>query len=148
MGPRKRARLFLVVILLIVAACILTLTDNRGRTEVRRAATALVATQRHLSLLRADLQETQAEQSTAASQVQGLDGSISDTQSALATTDASISSTEQGIEIGGIDISDLDTCLGGVTRALDQISVGGTQGAISSLNAVSGSCNAAKPSSG
>jgi hypothetical protein len=66
----------------------------------------------------------------------------------LDSTNAAISSTEQGLFFGGYDIAALDTCLGGVTQALDQAAVGQTSGALSSLGSVSGSCSAAKPGGG
>lgn len=148
MRPEKWARIGLVSLLLVALVCILTLTDQRGRAEVRRAAATLTSTQHHLGDLRVQLGSTRAEQSIAASEVQGLANSISLVQTTLANTNASIASTEQGIEVAGVDISELDTCLGGVTQALDQVGVGETQGAITSLNAVAQSCNAAKPSTG
>ncbi len=81
-------------------------------------------------------------------EVQSLEAAISQAKTSLATSNAAISSTEQGQVLAGFDISALHTCLGGVTQALDQIAVGQTQGALSSLGSVSTSCDAARPAAG
>ncbi len=130
------------------AACALFVSDQRGRSEVRRTSSALAAAENHQEGHQAHLQSTQAQVQGSVSEAQALQKSTARTQTSLTTTNASISSTESGLEFGGFDISELNTCLGGVTQALDQVAVGQTKGALSSLGAASASCEAAKPGGG
>ena len=141
-----KAALFTLAVL--GAACVLLVTDLRARTEVRRATSALTATESHLSKAQAQLLSAQAQMKATASEVQALEASIAQTQTSLATSIAATASTERGIVYGGFDISALNTCLSGVTQALDQVAVGQTAGALSSLGAASTSCNSAKTGSG
>jgi hypothetical protein len=45
-----------------------------------------------------------------------------------------------------VSISDLDICLSGVEKALNQISLGNRNGAATTLNGASPSCRGAQPS--
>ncbi len=93
---------------------------------------------------RQNLRSTKGEIASTSAQVQALEASISQDQSSISGTNASFSQTELGIFYGGFDIADLTNCLGGVTQALNQIAVGQTQGAISSLSSVSKTCQSAR----
>lgn len=144
---KKRSALAFTLAVLITA-CALLVTDLRARTEVRRVTSALTSTENHLSTAQAQLMSVQAQMKATAAEVQTLEASIVQTQSTLATSIAATASTERGIIYGGFDISALNTCLGGVTQALDQVAVGQTAGALSSLGAASSSCNSAKTGAG
>ena len=130
------------------AACALVVTDQSGRSEVSRTAHALTTAVNRQRQESARLRGTQAQMRTTVSEARTLRTSISRTQASLATSNASISSVEKGLEFGGFDISELNTCLGGVIQALDQAAVGQTQGALSSLGTAAASCEAAKPVGG
>ena len=145
LGKRMAVTITAVV---VVATCVLLVTDLRARAEVRRTTHELVSTQNRQEQEQAGLSATQAQMSTALSEVRTLQRSISQTQTSLATSNAAISSSEKGLVLDGFDISALNTCLSGVTQALDQVAVGQTKGALSSLGAVSTSCNAARPAAG
>lgn len=141
----KRTLKLVAAALAVTAACVLVATDLNGRSQVRRTTSALTRTERNLAATRHNLRNTRNETDATTAQVQALQASISENQSSLSSTNASISQTEAGIFFGGFDISALTNCLGGVTQALDQVAVGKTQGAISSLSSVSKSCQSAKP---
>ena len=145
---RKKAAALVLTLAVLGAACVLLVTDLRARSEVRRATNAFTLEQVHLAQERAHLLGAQAQLRATASEVQTLEASISQTQTNLATSIAAVSSTERGLVYGGFDISALNTCLGGVTQALDQVAVGQTAGALSSLGAVSTSCNSATTGTG
>lgn len=132
----------------VVATCALFVTELRARAEVRRTTHELASTQNRQEQEQAHLLGTQAQMRSALSGLRTLEGSISQTQTSLATSNATISTLERGLVLDGFDISALNTCLGGVTQALDQVAVGQTKGALSSLGAVSTSCNAARPAAG
>ncbi len=137
-----------VALAVLGAACALVVTDQRGRTEVRRTTDALTTAVNRQRQESGRLLSTRAQMRTTVSEARTLQMSISRTQASLATSNASISSVEKGLEFGGFNISELNTCLGGVTQALDQAAVGQTKGALSSLGAAAASCEAAKPGGG
>ena len=132
----------------VVATCVLFVTDLRTRSEVRRTTHELVSTLNRQEQEQVRLSSTQAQNRSALSEVRTLEGSISQTQTSLATSNAAISSIEKGLVLDGFDISALNICLGGVTQALDQVAVGQTKGALLSLGAVSTSCNGARLAAG
>jgi len=146
-GPKPLKKLATVTLTLAVVAatCVLLVTDVRGRAEVRSTARALASTRNRLEQEQAHLHRTQAQMRTSLSQAQALETSISETQTSLAASNAAISSVDRGLVFDGFDISALNSCLSGVTQALDQVAVGQTSGALSSLGAVSTSCSAARP---
>ncbi len=126
----------------------LWVTDLRGRAEVRRTSTAWVSAQHRQNRQESRVQASQAQIGTTVSELHALEASIAQDQTSLAASNSKIASIETGLVLGGFDISALNTCLGGVTQALDQVAVGQTQGALSSLGSVSTSCNAAHPAPG
>jgi|GEM_PF-3156135 len=146
-GPKPLKKLTAITLALAVVAaiCVLLVTDLRGRAEVRSTTRALVSTHNRLEQEQANLHRTQAQMRTALSAARALDASITETQTSLAASNAATSSVERGLVFDGFDISALSTCLSGVTQALDQVAVGQTSGALSSLEAVSASCSAARP---
>ncbi len=145
---RKKAAALALALAVLGAASVLLVTDLRARAEARRATSAFTLTQVQLAQERAHLLGAQAQMRATVSDVQALAASISQTQTSLASSIAAVSSTERGLVYGGYDISALNTCLGGVTQALDQVAVGQTAGALSSLGAVSTTCNSAKTGAG
>jgi hypothetical protein len=63
----------------------------------------------------------------------------------LASVQAQLASTEANVFANGVSINDLDTCLSGVERALNQISLNDQVDAASTLDGVAASCRAAAP---
>ena len=139
---RRRTALVLVAIAVGVS---LLVTDVRGHSEANRAVDAAAAGHVRLAHVRAGLARDAAQLQVSNDQVRSLESTAAQDRATLGTTNAAISTTERGLFYGGYDIAALDTCLGGVTQALDQAAVGQTAGALSSLGSVSSSCNAAKP---
>jgi uncharacterized protein YlxW (UPF0749 family) len=146
--PLKKMMAVAITVAVVVATCALFVTDLRARAEMRRTTHELASTRNRQEQEQAHLVGTQAQMRTASSEVRILEGSISRSQTSLTTSNATISSLEKGLILDGFDISALNSCLGGVTQALDQVAVGQTKGALSSLGAVSMSCNAARPAAG
>jgi capsule polysaccharide export protein KpsE/RkpR len=132
------------ILAVVVVCCVLLVTDTRARAEVRRTTDASTSTETHLRQRQTDLHSAQGQTKATAVEIQTLETSILQVRTNLATSNAAISSTERGLFLGGIDIASLNTCLVGVTQALDQVAVGQTIGALSSLGSVSTSCNSAK----
>jgi hypothetical protein len=64
----------------------------------------------------------------------------------LGTDQQQLAAAEANIHANGVSIADLDTCLSGVEKALNQISLGNKSGAVATLNGVASSCRKAQPS--
>ncbi len=131
-GPEPLKKLATITLTLAVVAgiSVLLVTDVRGRAEVRSTTGALASTHSRLEQEQAHLHSTQAQMRTALSQAWALEASISETQTSLAASNAAISAVDRGLVFDGFDISALNTCLSGVTQALDQVAVGQTSGAL------------------
>jgi hypothetical protein len=69
-----------------------------------------------------------------------------DTESSeLAIDQSHLSAAEADITTKGVNISDLNTCLSGVQQALNEISLGDRPAAVTSLDRVGPTCQAAEP---
>ena len=97
-----------------------------AHVELRRTIEHLDATRRSLSVV--EDQSSTAGQALAAAAIR-----LSNDQAALARADASVF-------VNGIDIADLNSCLSGVERALNQLGVGDSGGAVTTLGSVSVPC--------
>jgi septal ring factor EnvC (AmiA/AmiB activator) len=146
--PNKKMVAVALLLVIVAVASVLVVTDLRGRAEGAVTTRALASTKALQQQRARDLLDTQQQIGSTAAEVQRLGTSISKTQASLATSSASFSSTERSLFFGGFDISALNSCLSGVTQALDQVAVGQTKGALASLRAVSTTCNSAKPPTG
>jgi hypothetical protein len=143
--PNKKMAAVALLLVVVAIASVLGVTDARGHAEVGVMSRASVSTEALQDQRAQDLLNTQEQIKSGTAEVRALGTSISRTRASLATSNAAISSTERGLFFGGFDISALNSCLSGVTQALDQVAVGQTKGALSSFRAVSTSCNSAKP---
>jgi hypothetical protein len=64
----------------------------------------------------------------------------------LASVQSQLASAEADVFANGVSINDLDLCLSGVERALNQISLDDQAGAAATLDGVASSCRGAAPS--
>ena len=169
--PRRRRALVVAIGTLVVALVGAgVMSDLRVRSELGQARSSLRATRAslaatvaHLSNVEAKLVSTTNDRDTlgielkltawelagAESTLASTRASLADTQSnlastqnSLATTQNSLSNANTGLYLQGLDIGKLNTCLGGVETALNQIAVNNQSGAVHSLSAVASSCQA------
>jgi len=119
----------------------LAVTDLRGRTEVDRTDSEIASADERLADARAQLAGAQERADVVGAQARATATSEFQTQSTIVGTNASITSTDEGIFFDGFAIGQLNTCLVGVTQALDQVAVGQTRGALASLGALSTNCS-------
>jgi hypothetical protein len=84
-----------------------------------------------------------------------IDGGIADDTTALTDDSSEIKGLQAALDQAqamvssqGVAIGDLQTCLGGVQKAVNALSVGDQNDGISALDAVSGPCQSAAASSG
>jgi len=124
-------------------------SDVHVRSQLRLARSALGAARSHLARTLTRLDAAQSTLADTTSQRNALQGELTSTsaelaavQSTLSSTQAGLSNAEKSLAFQGVDISVLNTCLTGVERALNQIAVGDNGGAVTSISAVSTSCQA------
>jgi hypothetical protein len=134
---------YIAVLALLVGGVVVALTANHGLhgTDAQLAAVRLRLEQ---TVGRARVAERQLGTVTAASAAAGTTLRAETAQ--LTAAQAQLASTEADVFTNGVSIGQLDTCLAGVERALNQISLNDQQGAAASLNGVATACRAAEPS--
>jgi hypothetical protein len=140
---RRLAVTYAVGGVMLVAAVVAAFAVHArlGRTDGSLASTGaeLHRTIAQVAVARKDLAAV-SNQSTVAVSV------LSTESAQLAADQQQLAAAEATIHAKGVSISDLDTCLSGVEKALNQISLGDRGGAAATLGGVSASCQRAQPS--
>jgi hypothetical protein len=140
---RRLAVTYAVGGVMLVAAVVAAFAVHAqlGRTDGSLASTSagLHRTIAQVATARKDLAAV-SNQSTVAASV------LSAESAQLAADQQQLAAAEATIHAKGVSISDLDTCLSGVEKALNQISLGDRGGAAATLGGVSASCQRAQPS--
>lgn len=133
-----------VVVILMGVTCTLAQTDLDGRSEVRHTDSLIAVADHQVSVARRNLTSTRAQTDLVGQEIRAVAASVLQNQADDDSTESSIAATEAGLFVAGYDIGQLDLCLNGVTKALDQVAVGQNSGALSSLGSVAANCNAAR----
>ena len=135
----------LVAGLLLLAALVVVgvvahrdLEHTADTLAVERAR--LAQSQSQLSAARHRLAAVQSQSATAGRALSTASARLATAQSQLARAQADVSTQ-------GVSISNLDTCLAGVEKALNQIALADQTGAAATLQSVASNCRAAEPSS-
>jgi len=168
--PRRRLVVMAVGALAVALVVAGVVSDLQVRSELGQAQSSLTATRAnlratlsHLSLIEARLLSTTSDRDTLGielkltawelagaestlagtrAQLATTQNSLTNTQNSLSTTQSSLANANTGLYLQGLNIGTLDTCLGGVEKALNQIAVNDQNGAVKSLSAVASSCQA------
>jgi chromosome segregation ATPase len=118
---------------------------THGRLD---GATAdLAATQARLTGAEAQLHVAQNELSAVRGQSATAGQALAKATSQLASAQSQLAKAQTDVSSQGVSISDLDTCLAGVEKALNQIALQDQAGAAVTLQGVAGNCRAAEPAS-
>jgi hypothetical protein len=144
----RHVRRVLATLLVVVVGTVILVTDVHGRTQARHAAASVMELRRLQGQEAAQITREEAHTWVTKVQDWSQQASFAKVRASLATTDAANSATVAALAAADYDIGALETCLAGATKALDQLGVGQSGGALSSLSAVSSSCSAVKPSHG
>jgi len=160
-GWRKRLLAFLTGIIALAVLTTGILSDLQVRSELRLARSSLRATQarlrttqarlrttqsrlastlRSLTSVQADLASTTTERDTLEVAFKITAWELSGAESYLASTQTSLANANTGLVLQGTAITTLNTCLAGVEKALNQLSVGDQSGAVTSISKVASSC--------
>ena len=139
--PRKRRVIVIAAVVLLVAAIVgvavhyqleRSVTSlNAERAQLRRTETMLLTTQSQLTALQ--------KQSDAAG------SSLESATTLLAADQTKLADAQTKVFAQGVSISELDTCLSGVEKSLNQISLGDQSAAAATLSSVAANCQNAEP---
>lgn len=147
-ADHRRARRRLTVVYAVVVALLVSGTivaiGAHGRLHTTDDQLTAVRIRLHQTIGRAQ----RADRSLAAVTAQSAAAAttLATETSQLAAAQAQLASAEVNVFTNGVSINQLDTCLAGVERALNQISLNDQQGAATSLDGVAAACRAAEPS--
>jgi hypothetical protein len=128
----------LIVGVAVVAAAVWT--DTNARTRSQNEQTALATANAHLATLQHDVEVAQFAKASTTTRRNSLQTSITSTMSQLAATNEALASSSVNAYVQGVGISTLQTCLGGVKNAFEQITTKNNAGAAKDISAVSGPC--------
>lgn len=153
LAPRRRSvrrRRLIALAAVLCALAMLTVgvrSDLRVRSELRQdrlslgvTRSRLAVTLRRLTSVQTSLSSTTGERDTLQVALKITAWELSGAETNLASTQANLANANTGLSLDGTDIASLNTCLAGVGQALNQISVGDQNGAVTSMSAVAGSC--------
>jgi hypothetical protein len=154
----RRPRFWRRRLVVAVAACALVAavaSDVSVRLQLRQAHLDLASARRQLSLSLERLSAADSSLSVTADQRDALQALLQKTSSQLVDVSAQLgqvtgryNQAEQASYLQGLNVGALQTCLGGVEQALNQVSVHDQAGAVASLGSVSQACQAAALSGG
>ncbi len=141
---RRRLRAAYAVGLVVLVAAVVAGFELRAQ---------LGRTNGSLTSMRAELQQTVGQVATARRELANITdqsntaGQTLQTEAAqLAADQKQLSDAEANVHAQGVSISDLVTCLSGVEKALNLISLGNQSAAATTLTGVASSCKSAQPS--
>ena len=143
---RPRWRLvtaYVVVAVLLMVAVVVGVQANRqlGRTD-----DSLQAVRGQLRTTTAQVAVARAQLAAADARTEAAQRTLDAESAQLASDQAQLAKAQAGVHAKGVSIGELDTCLSGVEKALNQIAVGDQSGAASTLDGVSANCQNAEPS--
>ena len=140
-GRRRRIRLSAVIVVLGVAVLVAAIwTDVDARNRSSQESAALAGANTHLATLRHDVATTQFAKAVTSAKRDSLQASIASTTSQLAATNEALANADVHAYVQGVGINTLQTCLGGVKTALNQIAARNNTQAAKDISAVSGPC--------
>jgi hypothetical protein len=130
---------------LVVAAVLGFVASNEIHTDHRFDHTrqSLNATKQQLTTVRSDLTQLRLALRVVDGQAVHTKAVLTSDFAQLLRTEVALAKSEGTVSSQGTAISTLQLCLGGVTQALNALSVGDQQTAIAALNDVSSSCQSA-----
>jgi hypothetical protein len=118
----------------------LVVVHHRSQAETGAARVSLDTALHRLQGARADLSLAQQRLAAARRRGDGVTRSFAAAQAALSSTQARLATDDAGLYFDGVDLGQLDSCLGAVEQALNQLAVGQMAGGLASLRSSSPSC--------
>jgi hypothetical protein len=142
MAERLARRSGALVLALVVAVVLLVVgaTDMHAHARARQESHLLTALQQVLAAHHFDLDATTYARTRATDELGTLQESVGSLRNRMNTTQITLTSTTETASDQGVDIATLQTCLGGVTGALQQIAAHNKTEATGDISSVSDAC--------
>jgi hypothetical protein len=129
---------------LILIAAVAKGIEGHNRLQRTNASITAMRTEWHRTLTEVSTARAHLNQATSESDAAGT--ALAAASDQLTAVGAQLASAQAGVRVDGVNISELDACLSGVDRALNEVSLGDQADAAASLRQVSTSCQQAEPS--
>jgi hypothetical protein len=139
-STRRRWTAASIVVLMVAVVIAALVTDGAVRARVRHERSALASAERVFSASRSDLLTTMNERAAASRQIVSLQATVATMIGQLATTGKTLTGAQGTAYLQGLDIGTLQSCLGGVKGALQQISANDKALATQDISSASGAC--------
>jgi Glycosyl hydrolases family 43 len=137
---RRRWTAAAIAALLVAVVIAALVTDAHIQARTRHERSALASAQRVLSASRTDLLTATNKRAAESRQIVSLQATVAAMIGQLAGTGKDLTAAKGTAYLQGLDIGTLQSCLGGVKGALQQISANNKTGATQSISSVSGAC--------
>lgn len=138
--------MWMVVMVGVVALVAAVLVGVHVHRQERHTDEALASSRTRLHQVETRLGAARTELDGLSTRSAAAGETLAATENQLVSLQADLSHDEANEFLSGVNIADLDQCLAGVERALNQISLSDPGGAATTLSGVSASCTAAEPS--
>jgi hypothetical protein len=129
-----------ISILVVGGLAVALIIDVGAHDRARHERGLLASAVRRLAATRFQLADTVNRRAVASRQRLSLQETVAALVGQMATTETALTSTKGTAFLQGLDIGTLQSCLGGVKGALQQISTNDNSGATTDLSSVSGAC--------
>jgi len=136
----------MVVMVGVVALVAAVLVGVHVHRQERHTDEALASSRTRLHQVETRLGAARTELDGLSTRSAAAGETLAATENQLESLQVDLSHDEANEFLSGVNIADLDQCLAGVERALNQISLSDPGGAATTLSRVSASCTAAEPS--
>jgi septal ring factor EnvC (AmiA/AmiB activator) len=133
----------LAAIVMMTAAGFVVANEVQTDHHFDTTRQSLNATQQQLALVRSDLASLGAALRVVNGQITQSTTALANDQTELQDAQTALAKSEGTVSSQGASINVLQSCLGGITQALNALSVGDQATAISALNSVTSSCQSA-----
>jgi|GEM_PF-3772017 len=144
---RRRVRVVAGSVVVALVA-FLVISGLQAHGQLDRSSRAFASTRAEERATLDQLARTEASLASVLSQSAAANQTLGSVNGQLAAERNQLSQQQKNLFIQGVSISALDTCLGGVESALNEVALNDQSGAASTLQSVSSSCRTAGASSG
>jgi hypothetical protein len=143
---QRRWRVRVAYAMVIVALGVGVAIGVSSRAQLHRTDAEVASTQARLRHTLDQARRAEATLTAVSAQATSAASILATETAQLASVQSQLASAEADVFTNGVSINDLDLCLSGVERALNQISLADQAGAAATLDGVAASCRGAAPS--
>jgi hypothetical protein len=144
-GWESRTTIRLVSLAALALLVVAVVVGFDSHSQLGRTSSTLVATRAELRHTLASVATARAELTAVTGQADVAEHTLAGAEAELAADQARLARSQADEFYQGVSINQLDLCLAGVEKSLNQISLGDPSGAATTLNGVAANCQGAEP---